>query len=43
MWNCNGSASPACPARRVLPIVTQGAAADAIGTPFFGLGPGRGT
>jgi len=28
MWNCNSSASPACPARRVLPIVTQSAAAD---------------
>ena len=31
MWNCNGSASPACPERRVLPIVTPWAAADEMG------------
>jgi len=37
MWNCNSSASPACPARRVLPIVTQWAAADEMGTTFSGL------
>jgi hypothetical protein len=40
MWNCNGSASPACPARRVLPIVTHWVATDEMGTPFSGLEPG---
>jgi hypothetical protein len=37
MWNCNGSASPACPERRVLPIVTPWAATDERGTTFSGL------
>ena len=40
MWNCNSSASPACPARRVLPIVTQSTAADERAATFSGIAPG---
>ena len=32
MWSCNGSASPVCPARRVLSIVTPRAVVDEMDT-----------